>query len=350
MAVPTGALTLQQYAQFSNSPLIKEVSMAMVKAGVVFQDVPIVTRPSFNNPYARIDGPLPTIGYRELNEEPALISVNAKHIDEKYYHFSNSIAVDELLQLEENAIGNKGAFVNTQVKAYLASLRYELNDAFINNTHRTIANRSRSKNLKCFVGIRERLDNSDFNMTSSETKKQATADLSGTITGSDANQFVMEMQEVLDAMGFPEGDDCIIYVNDDLLRRVEYGIRDLGAGGGFDMTRDAFDRMVMTYRNAKFRRIGRKAPGASGTQSYIITSTESQDGAADTGSLYTSLYVVHYGESDGVSGWQFYPVKVEPKTTDDNGVIERVNIKGGYGLKAVDPRCIGRLHGVKVGT
>lgn len=348
MSVDSNALSLIELAQYSNSPLVKEVAMSMIKAGSVFQDVPAVTRPTFNLPGARITGGLPTLGWSELNAEPTVVKTNAAHYSESFYFWRNSIDCDELIQMEENQIGGAGQFVNTQIKALIEATSYELNDAFINNTHRNVPTRSRSANTKCFVGLRERTENSDYGILSSETVKTASCNLSDAgITATEANKFIRQMQSVLDAMGFPDGDDCIIYMNDDLVARVEFGIRALGAGGGFDMTKDAFDRSVLSYRNAKIRRIGRKAPASDGTQAYVISSTETADGAKDTTGTYTSLYVAHYG-MDSLHAWQFFAPRVKPKMTLDNTVIERVTWEGGYGLNNPNTRAIGRLKGIQV--
>lgn len=347
MAVDSNALTLIEYAQWSNAPLIeKEVAFSMVKAGVVFQDIPTITRPTFKMPAARVTGALPAPAWRDVNEETSAVKTNASRYEDTFYSWATPVICDELVQMEENAIGRSGSFVNNQMKGVIMGSMYDLNDAFINNTHRVIANRARTANPKCFVGIRERLDNADFGMRSSETKIQSTADLSS-VTDTVANTFIEEMQSVMDAMGNPEGDGLRIYANDQLVRKIEKGIRALGAGGGFDMTKDAFGRMVVSYRNALIRRIGRKAPAADGSQAYIITSTETQNGAADTGSTYTSMYFVNFG-MDAMYAWQFFAPKVEAETTDDNTIIKRVVHKGGYGLQNVDVRSIGRLHGIKM--
>ena len=331
--IDANALTLGDYALMSNDPLIREVAMSMIKAGCVFQDVPIITDETLKHSYARIKGVLPTINWSPLNGEPVGVKTDPEHREEEFMFFRNSFDFDEYLLRDKNAIDDPR---DIQIKAYLESVSYELNDALINNTHKSTPGRSRAQNKNCFVGIRERLDDAMYGQVVSDCKIAATADLSDSgLTSTQGNLFIRQMQSVLDAMGVPEGDDVSFYMNDNLIDRVEAGIRFMGAGGGFDMTKDAFGRTLLTYRNAKIRRVGR------------ITSTESSDGAQDTGSVYTSLYAVQWARGTAY-GWQFEPPTVKPEFYLPNGIAKRVVVQGGYGLLFPSNRAIGRLYGVKV--
>jgi hypothetical protein len=348
VAVDSNAITIADYALYSNDPLVREISMSMINAGSVFEDVPVITRKTLKAVGSRTIGGLPTVGWKKLNAEPTAVKTTPDPYSETFYFFRDAVQIDEYIQEDENQIDDP---VDYNVQAYFTALSYELNDALINNTHVSYATRNRTVNLDCFVGLRERLDNAEYKMQSADTLKTADAsagDLSDSgITGAKANVIIRSMQSVMDAMGAEDGDGVVIYMNDDLIARLEYGIRAMGAGGGFDMTRDAFDRKVMTYRNAKIKRIGRSAPTVTGSQSYIITSTESADGMADTGSVYTSMYFVKWGKQTGY-GWQFHPPKVTPEYELDSNVIKQVVMKGGYGLMFPNTRAIGRLKGIKV--
>lgn len=344
--IDNNAMTLTDYALHSNDPLIQEVAMSMIKAGSIFQDLPVITNPSLKVTGGRIVGGLPDVPWSPINGEPTIVKTEPKHYEEAFYFWREGLDFDEYLLQDKNAIDNP---INIQSKALIDAKAYQLNDMLINNAHRTLPGRNRTADPNGFVGFRERLDNPVYGLNIADCNKTAGGlDMSdGSISDNNANKLIRMMQSVLDAMGANEGEGVVIYMNDDLIARIEFGIRELGAGGGFDITKDAFDRSIMTYRNAKVRRIGRKAPDSSGNQPYIITSTETQDGSKDSTGDCTSMYFAKYGR-DSLYGWQFHAPRLDPKFNLDNGVIERVIFKGGYGINTPNTRAIGRLHGIKV--
>jgi hypothetical protein len=139
----------------------------------------------------------------------------------------------------------------------------------------------------------------------------------------------------------------VIYCSETMLTKIDAGIRALGAGGGFNMVTDAYGRSVQVYKNAKVRTAGRKAPTAANTQAQIITMTETVNGASDTGSTYTSIYVVRYG-MDSFFGWQMAPPQIQADAWLDNGVTRAITAEGGIGLYLPSTFAIARLYGVKV--
>jgi hypothetical protein len=350
MPIDPNGVTLADYALMSNDPKIAEIAMCMVKAGSVFKYVPIITKKSLTlNGTRIIDLPNPT--WANLGDDPTIQKTRPKPYQETFYFWREGVTFDRYLLMEENAISD---IVDIQTKALIEARTYELNDAFINNVHRAIPNRRRSASVplaeqkKCFVGLRERLDNPVYGMISADCKRQSAADLSdANISGAQANKLIREFQTLLDAMGAPMGEDCISWWSDDLVARIEYGIRDMGAGGGFEMTKDAFDRNILTYRNCKIERIGRVRPQDGGSQPYIISSTESQNGDTDTTGTYTSVYVAKLNKQT-LHAWQFEEPFVEPEYHLEKKVLKQANFEGGYGINVPNNRAIGRLHGIKV--
>jgi len=220
-----------------------------------------------------------------------------------------------------------------------------MNDAFFNNTHRVIAGRNRTVNQDCFVGIRERLDNTQYQMATAN--KVLSTTVYTTINAANANALLQEIANLFFAVGAPEGDGCVLYCSEHMLTQLDAGIRILGAGGGFDMTRDAYGRSVTVYKNAKVRTAGRKAPTAANTQAQVITMTESMSGSADTGGTATSIYCVRYG-TDSAFAWQMAPPMVQADAWLDNGVTRAVTCEGGLGLNFPSTLAIARLYGIGV--
>ncbi len=340
MSIDSNALSLVDWYQTSNDPLVKEITFSMIEAGNVFQDIPLITNATIVANGSRVLGGLPAPHWTPLNSDPSAVKGKATPFQEQLWVIRDTIDIDHFIYKDKNQIQNP---FDVQVDMYLKGLSYDLNDKFINNQHVT-------GDKNAFVGVRARLDDPAQFGTNVACKIDAGGtDLSdGGITGTSANVFIRQLQSVLDEMGSPDGTNVVVYMNDDLLRRVEQGIRELGAGGGFDMTKDNFDRRVLQYKNAKIRNVGRKAPLADGTQSqYIISSTETADGSADTGGTFTSLYAVKYGRNS-FAGWQFEPLKPSGPEKLNNGVTYRLVFDWGVGLWQPNTRAVGRLYDIKV--
>lgn len=340
MATANGAMTLADYATESNNPLVREISYSLIKAGSVFTDIPLITDPTIYKNGARVMDNLPSPYWADLNELPQPVTGKATAFSEQGWIIRNNIDIDHYFKDDKNAVGDP---FDVQIEMALRGLSYDLNDKVINNNHAT-------GNPKAMVGIRARLDNPAIYGTNPACKIDAGGlNLSnGNITSATANTAIYLIQQALDEVGSPDGTDCSIYMNDDLLRRIEQGVRTMGAGGGFDLAKDNFDRRILVYKNATVNNIGRKAPLPGGTQSqYIISSQETSDGTADTGGTFTSFYVIKHGPMD-FAGWQFAPLKVKPPYLLPDGVIYRVVLDWMVGLWMPNTRAIARVFDLRV--
>lgn len=338
MAIDSGTMNLTDFALLSVTPKKQaEVAYSMIKAGSVFRDIPLETDPILNMDWIRYVGGLQGPTWAPLNTDPTSVKAVPTPYNEQAYAFANMINIPILLLKARNRRGNP---FNEQTDNFLKALSYDLNYKFFENHHGT------GGDPNSFVGIRERLRDTAKFGTNSECKvnagvSYADADLS---TAANTNKLLRKIQEVLDAMGENEGDGIIIYGNEDILRRLENGVRTLGAGGGFDMTQDAFGRKVRKYRNATIRSAGRQNPTAAGVQSQVLVSTEDANGALG-GTTYTSLFFVKAGK-ESFHGWQFMALEpTDPFKTDD-GVTMRVVLHNAYGLVQHDTRALGQLYGI----
>lgn len=335
MAVSASALTLGQYAIMSNDPLVQQISYSLLENAKVLADIPLVTKKSIYVNGVRWVGNLPSVNWSKLNVDPTVTSGTPSPYQEQAYVIRNAIDVDRLLVEEENQIQDpRGA----QLDAYLRAVAYDTNDKFINND-------PISGEDDAFVGLRYRLDNQTAYGVNSDMKIDGGAvdmTVSG-MTAATANTFIELVQTVLDYMGSPDGTGVTIYMNDVLKRRFERAIRVLGAGAGFAMVKDAFDRPVEMYKNARIRDIGRTA----GQTTRIILNTETSAGAAGA-STYTSFYAVRFGEGY-FSGWQFDALKGQDIGLIGNGgVTYRTLVDWAFGIVQQNTRAIARVYGIKV--
>lgn len=335
MAISASSLTLQQYAQQSNEPLIKKIAYSLLKTDSILNDISFVTMPTMKVNGARVIGGLGSMGWRKINASTVVASSTAAAFSEQIYIGSNAIDIDRLIMMDQNQVGNPAS---QQAEMLLTSWSYDINDKFFNNNHA-------SGNADSFVGIRQRLDDT----TTWGTNTNCKIDAAGLVmtdagmTQATSNTFVRFIENMLDEMGAPEGDGCVIYMNRNLRRRAEAAIRLLGAGGGFDMTTDAFARRILKYRNATIRTVGVKADQST----EIITNTETSAGA-NGASNFTSMYAVRYGE-DTFNGWQMTPLAVQSiGLRPDEPTIFRTFLEWPIGLYQTHTRAIARVFDIKI--
>lgn len=337
MAIASGTVTLADYALMSNNPLVQAVTYSLILYSNVIQDVPLSEKKSLIINGARFEGNLPTVNWSQLNAEGVTTKGTPTAYQEQAYIIRNYIDVDKFLVEEENAIVDPRS---VQSEAYLKALTYDINYKFLKNDHIT-------GDVNAPVGIRYRIDNGGtFGVRPENKINSGGLDLSqatlGT-TSSNGNKFIEFLDQLLWSVDSPDGEGVILYMNEVMKRRFTFALRNLGTAGGFEITKDMFDRTVTMYKGAVIRDPGYKADQST----RIITTTELSDGSADTGSTYTSIYAVNYS-TDHFSGWQFEPPNVQDLGLIYNGAIYRTLIDWAVGFNNASTRSLGRLYGLKL--
>lgn len=329
-------MTLTDYALMSNDPLIQKISWSLLEYGNILQDVPLVTKETLKAAGVRFVDGLPTVNWRKINEGPAVTKSVPTPFEEQAFTLSNAFDIDRKLQRDKNSIQDPFA---VQLMAYLKAVTYDMNDKTINNNHVT-------GDEDAPIGFRARLDNAaDFGIPTEMKIDAGGVDMTTAMTVITANNFIEFVQTLLDYLGATDGDGVVLYMNDLLKRRFSRAVRLLGAGGGWDMTKDAFGRTVEKFKNAVIRDPGRKADQST----RIITSTETAAGL-NGASTFSSIYGARYGEDDALKGWQFDPLEqsVTGPYQLENGVQDRVVVDYTVGLFQENNRAIGRLFNIKV--
>jgi hypothetical protein len=327
------SLTLADYAQHSNEPLIRKIADTMLRFGSLLQDVPLVTyRSMFLNGTRFVGGAgNASVGHRKINETPDTTKGVPKGFAEQAYIMSNNIDIDTVLLDDQNSVQDP---FNIQLTHYLGMVTYQFNDLVINNNHIT-------GDPDAPIGLRWRLDNPTLFDIPTEMKIDANVDISA---GSNGPALMKKIDQLLVRMGSPDGDGVVLYMNEDVAIQISFTIKLAGTSGGFSILRDNFDRSVTMYKNAVIRVIGRKADQTT----QIITATETNAGA-DGASTYSSIYAVKYGEG-WFRGWQMRTLEeaVRGPNLLDTGVQMRLTFDWPYGLFQEHPRAIGRIFDIKV--
>lgn len=334
MAISSNAMTLAEYANFQQHPLITRVVYSLRQAGSILTDVPFVTQPSMTAVGARWSGNLPSVTWVPINTAPTAVQGTPTQFQESAFLLRNTIEVDHLLMEDQNQIVNPMA---VRLGAYIRAVAFDFNDKFLNNNHTT-------GDKNAIVGIRARLDDPTTYGTLSASKIDAQgAVITTAATVAQANAFLEWLGKLLWALDSPMGDGVVVYLNDDMQRRLDFLVRLLGTSGGFATTQDQYGRTVTTYKNAVIKDAGVKADQST----KIITSTEAADGTNGS-SNYTSIYGVRYGE-EYLSGWQFAPLRVENLGLDPtDGIVYRLFLEWAGGLMMPNVRAIARLYDLKI--
>lgn len=338
ISVNSNALSMGELFAQSNDPIIKDTAWSFIEAGSVFTDIPLEDRMALSRRATKFNNNLATPDYVPLNTGPTIVKSKATPYEEQAFIVRNGIDVDEFIAKDENALPD---FLRTQTQAYLKGTAFDLNDKVVNNNHVT-------GDVDCFVGLRARLDNPTLYNTLAECKVDAGGvDLSDSgQTAATTNNLLVYIQKALDSLDARNGNGVIGYGNDDLLRKIEKGIRQLGAGGGWSMDTDAYGNTFAKYRGCRIKPIGRRAPGSDNSQAQVITSTETSAGV-DGSSTMTSMYFMKTGE-DHLTGWQSGPFKPRPQYTLDEGVISRILFSWMCGLWIPNNRSIARVYDIKM--
>lgn len=332
------ALTLSEYAMQSNDDLVTSITYSLHKTGNLMQDIPLQTKETLVQNGVRFIDNLPAVNWRTLNQTPTGTKGKPTPWTEQLYVCSNLFQCDKKLVNEVNAIEDP---MTTQVNAWMEAVAYDWNDKFFNNVHDGTGDNNAP------VGLKARLANTEQYGTNSEMTinglNATTIDMSA-VTATTANDLIEGIQQLLDYMGEPDGNNVVLYMNDYLKRKFERSVRALGAGGGFDMTKDAFGRSVSMYRAAKVRDVGRKVD-----QTTRILGFETSTGTAwASANKYSSIFAVKYGK-DSFTGWQYEPLKpVNLGLDPTNGVMYNTVVDWGVGLWQVHTRAVGRLYNIRI--
>jgi hypothetical protein len=333
MAVSASALNIAQYAIMSKDPLVQAITFSLIDNGSVMADVPFVNRAALVTAGVRWEGNLPTVSWAQLNAEGTTTSGTPTPFQEQAYIIRNYIDVDKFYVLDENQIVDPRA---AQTAAYMKSVAYDFNFKFLNNNHIT-------GDVNSFVGLRFRLDNpTAWGLKTAQKIDAGGAVMTQAATAAQANAFMEFLDQLLWSVDAPDGRGVVLYMNEVMLRRIHYALRLMGTSGGLTITKDQYDRVVSTYKNAQLRDIGYKADQST----RIITTTETAAGV-DGSSTFTSIYAVNYG-TEHLFGWQFAPLAAKDQGLLENGTIYRTLIDWAGGLYSANNRSAARLYDIKI--
>ncbi len=355
MTIAAGTFTLADYALYSNQPKVQAVAMSLIDYGNIARDIPMVTKQTLIQSGVRFEGNVPSINWAPLNSEPVTVHSQPTPFQEQVYLMRNSVDVDKYIVMDQNQITDPRA---SQTKMVLKALTYDFNLKFLKNDHLT-------GDANAPVGLRFRIDDAASQNrygVRPENKIDcggAAADISAAgLTAKTGAMFFEMLDLLLWSVDAPAGGTgVVLYMNDYLIRRINSVLKFMGTSGGFDVSKDQFDRTFQSYKGAIVRDPGVKsdqttrilAGNAIAAGSGSVGETAAGLDSTGASANFASIYAVNYG-TDHLMGWQ---MTEGPDVNDlgliNNGVIYRTVIDWAVGLINQSTRSIGRLYDIKIG-
>lgn len=358
MAGDANAYGLFQRAVESNIPYVSAVTESFYKTNCVLKDLPLVTEAVLSKRGIRTLGGVPIPAWGDINAGTTSWQQTPQGFTETAYGTRDNIDIDLVDMINKDQVGGPGGARARRLKWYMTGYAFEYNYRFIQGTHRNDSSGSARYNPRAIVGLRERLDNSAYQAASDMLINGNGLDISRTGANKFAAGALIELvKQAIDYVGGgDDGTNCVLYHNDFFKRAFERCLANAGTDGGWGFVKDPYDNLIPSYRNCKFRDMGRLAPTAAGVQTgRVISQFEKADGTDGTNGTdtFTSFYVVRW-EKDGSEGstmtaWEMAPLEAVDLGRINDGVTYRTVWIYQTGLFQENTRAISRVYGLNLG-
>lgn len=234
---------------------------------------------------------LPSVAFRQINEGYTPSHGDTEQVWESVYGLGGEIQVDRVWKLVSNYVKDP---VQDQMDMKLKAMAFKFNDHLINGDLATDA--------KGFEGLKKRVSNMPSRQAVNFGGAGAAA-LDPTASVANGNTFFTKFEEVVYKCN--AGDCQALFMNEGMKWGIGRVARFINASGGMflDVTKDSFERDVLTYKGIPLVDIGFKADQST----EIITDTEV---AGDAGTDATSIYGVSFNGEQALTGIQLEPLNV----------------------------------------
>jgi Phage capsid family len=299
------ALTLVEAAKLSQDTLQRGVIETFARTSSVLELLPFMD--IAGNAYAyNVEGALPGIGFRDVNEGYTESTGVINPASERLYIAGGDVDVDRFIIQTRSNINDVRA-IHTEMKA--KALALAITNQFFNG--------DQAVDPKGFDGLKKRL-----------TGKQVIE------AGTDGAPLTITMlDELIDAV---EGEPDVIFCSKAMRREIKKVLQN--HNGYSESSYDAFGRPVMTYGGIPIRVVETDQAG-----NEILGFNETQGTANDT----ASIYAVKFGPEQYVSGLQNGGVSVRDLGELNEKPVFRTRIEWYVGMAVFHPRAAARLKGVK---
>jgi hypothetical protein len=281
-----------------------------------------------------------TINWTGLEMDSTEILSHPTSVESSFKWAFHKFSIDPLVQQNGANITDPVTF---QLRVWQGIFSRDFNNKFLNNDVTT-------GNARSFQGIRGWMRNPVTNKIPTELKR----DLGGidlrpsAMTLANAQRLVYELEIICSHMCDNSTDfsSVVIFLNTQAFAGINAAIRLLGAGSGFETTRDAFDRFVVTYRGARFFDPGNFYPNYQ--INPILPNTESASGVSTIGSNFTSLLFAKVN-TPGLEAFTSYDRQRGPiyRIEGQDGKTMNYYIRMGYNFLNKDPKTFAQMHNLR---
>lgn len=321
------AYTLAQYAKLEADPLTKYVLVNMIRDIKIADILPFENVNSLRSTAIRWRL-LPTVAFRDLNSDYTEdTSGDVEEVWESLYILGGLVKFDRVFNKVGNTIKDPKQL---QMDMKLKSLALTFNNYFFNG--------DLASDALGFEGIKKRIAGMPSRQSVLATASGATA-LLVTASAASVQQFWNKVDTAFQYCndGNVQGIFCNEALKLGLARSLRYGA---SQGGNFlDVTKDSFDRSLVTYRGVPVHDAGLKKDQSTS----IITNTET---AADAGSDATSMYFCSFNMEQGITGIQLGPLEVIQDAKKDVATADQTMIEWVVGLAGFGSYGMTRLYNI----
>jgi hypothetical protein len=319
------AYNLAQLAKLETDPLKKYVLTNMLRDIKVMEVLPFENVNSLRTTALRWRV-LPSVAFRNLNADYTEdTSGDVEEVWESLYILGGLVKFDRVFGKVGNTIKDPKQL---QMEMKLKSLALTFNDYFING--------DLASDALGFEGLKKRVAGSPTRQLVPVGGAVSAYDV--TASAAAVNRFWTDIEKSYRRCN--NGTVSAMFCNEDLLLGLGRSLRYINSGGGnfLDVTKDNFDRSVVTYKGTPIYDMGLKKDQST----EIITDTETD--ADTTHSVSTSLYFVSFNMEQGVTGVQLGPLEVIPDAKKDVSTAEQTLIEWVLGLAGFGSYGIVRMY------
>lgn len=282
-------VTLAMVAKLEQRPLQKGIIMNLLREGPILQYLPFENVNSLTNIAVRWTK-LPTVAFRKINAGYTANEGDVDQVWESVYAFGGEISLDRVWDKVGNLIQDPRT-LQVAMKSKAMALTFQ--DYFVNGDHGSDADG--------FEGIKKRIS---LMPARQSVRASSTTDvIDPTASAANARYFLDKWEQA--SYSANQGQYNVILCNEAMMWGFGRVLRYLGSAGGalYDITKDMFDREILTYKGKPFVDVGLKVDQST----EVITVTET---AEDAGADATSVYFVPFNMEHGVTGIQLSPMEI----------------------------------------
>lgn len=353
MAAGTGALTQVQAARLATNEVDRTITMAIVKASSVLQDVVYKTTGSRQYRFYRAVDSLPQHKWSNYNVTHPTVRGDIETQDAEMFILGAQIQIDDKY-LRDKLIESPLAL---NIRMLTEALGHKYADAFFNGWTKDEGTDNNGNPVKSFPGLAYRTNNpADFGLAPT-----AKVDAAVVVGGTNGSTSVIDIslagvtqtlaqKFIFAGFDYPQGlidqgntDGVIAYAPRDVWVTLPHMMR---VGGMFATTKDTFGRDVPTYNGVPIRDAGMTAPGRDFTVNRVL-GREDADGTANASSgARCSMYYAKHG-TDHLFGIQQFGIENKDLGIDPtNGVFRNFMSQWPNGLVNRQPWDIVRVFDI----